>query len=86
MVGTSLLLTAANGVADASRQIQTLIQENRPGIRDFTQNGLNQLGDLVTDLKRFVASMSRFASLLLLPLLLSLPPSQSITGTTRRSS
>jgi len=52
----------AKNLIDASRQIQLLIQENRPGIRDFTHNTLNQLGDLVTDLKRFVAGMTRFAT------------------------
>ena len=52
----------AKNLIDASRQIQLLIQENRPGIRDFTHNTLNQLGDLVTDLQRFVAGMTRFAS------------------------
>jgi phospholipid/cholesterol/gamma-HCH transport system substrate-binding protein len=52
----------AKNLTDASRQLQALIQENRPGIRDFTHNTLNQLGDLVTDLQRFVASMTRFAS------------------------
>jgi phospholipid/cholesterol/gamma-HCH transport system substrate-binding protein len=52
----------AKNLADASRQVQVLIQENRPGIRDFTHNTLNQVGDLVTDLQRFVAGMSRFAA------------------------
>jgi phospholipid/cholesterol/gamma-HCH transport system substrate-binding protein len=52
----------AKNLTDASRQLQGLIQENRPGIRDFTHNTLNQLGDLVTDLQRFVAGMTRFAS------------------------
>src|SRR6266478_9814731 len=52
----------AKNLIDASRQIQLLIQENRPRIRDFTHNTLNQLGDLVTDLQRFVAGMPRFAS------------------------
>ncbi|HXO91816.1 MAG TPA: MlaD family protein [Stellaceae bacterium] len=52
----------AKNLTDASRQLQGLIQENRPGIRDFTHNTLNQLGDLVTDLKRFVAGMTRFAT------------------------
>jgi phospholipid/cholesterol/gamma-HCH transport system substrate-binding protein len=52
----------AKNLIDASRQIQLLIQENRPGIRDFTHNTLNQLGDLVTDLQRFVAGMTRFAA------------------------
>ena len=52
----------AKNLIDASRQVQTLIQENRPGIRDFTHNTLNQVGDLVTDLQRFVAGMTRFVS------------------------
>jgi phospholipid/cholesterol/gamma-HCH transport system substrate-binding protein len=52
----------AKNLTDASRQLQGLIQENRPGIRDFTHNTLNQLGDLVTDLQRFVAGMTRFAA------------------------
>ena len=52
----------AKNLIDASRQVQTLIQENRPGIRDFTHNTLNQVGDLVTDLQRFVAGMTRFVT------------------------
>jgi len=52
----------AKNLTDASRQLQGLIQENRSGIRDFTHNTLNQLGDLVTDLQRFVAGMTRFAA------------------------
>jgi phospholipid/cholesterol/gamma-HCH transport system substrate-binding protein len=52
----------AKNLTDTSRQVQTFIQENRPGIRDFTHNSLNQIGDLVADLQRFVASMSRFAA------------------------
>src|SRR3984893_12167752 len=52
----------AKNLTDASRQLQVMIQENRPGIRDFTHNTLNQVGDLVTDLQRFVASVTRFAS------------------------
>jgi phospholipid/cholesterol/gamma-HCH transport system substrate-binding protein len=52
----------AKNLTDASRQLQVMIQENRPGIRDFTHSTLNQVGDLVTDLRRFVASLTRFAS------------------------
>jgi phospholipid/cholesterol/gamma-HCH transport system substrate-binding protein len=52
----------AKNLIDASRQIQQLIQENRPGIRDFTHNTLNQVGDLVTDVQRFIAGMTRFAA------------------------
>src|SRR6266403_1868941 len=56
------LRSITEALVDASRQFQVMIQENRPGIRDFTHSTLNQVGDLVTDLQRFVASMTRFAS------------------------
>ena len=52
----------AKNLIDGSRQLQQLLQENRPGIRDFTQNTLNQVGDLVTDLQRFIAGVNRFAA------------------------
>jgi phospholipid/cholesterol/gamma-HCH transport system substrate-binding protein len=51
----------AKNLIDASRQLQQLIQENRPGIRAFTQNTMSQVGDLVADLQRFVTGISRFA-------------------------
>jgi phospholipid/cholesterol/gamma-HCH transport system substrate-binding protein len=52
----------AKNLIEASRQVQQLIQENRPGIREFSQSTLTRVGDLVTDLQRFVAGVSRFAS------------------------
>jgi phospholipid/cholesterol/gamma-HCH transport system substrate-binding protein len=52
----------AKNLNDAGRQLQQLIQENRPGIRNFTQSTLTQVGDLVTDLHRFVAGATRFVA------------------------
>jgi phospholipid/cholesterol/gamma-HCH transport system substrate-binding protein len=52
----------AKNLNDAGRQLQQVIQENRPGIRNFTQSTLTQLSDLVTDLQRFVAGATRFVS------------------------
>ncbi len=52
----------AKNLNDAGRQLQQLIQENRPGIRNFTQSTLTQIGDVVTDLQRFVAGITRFVS------------------------
>ena len=52
----------AKNLNDTGRQLQQMIQENRPGIRSFTQETLTQAGDLVSDLQRFVAVASRFAS------------------------
>src|SRR6516162_6534601 len=52
----------AKNLNEASRQLQLVLQENRPGIRNFTQSTLTQLSDLVTDLQRFVAGATRFVS------------------------
>src|SRR5216684_2650613 len=52
----------AKNLNDAGRQLQQLIQENRPGIRNFTQSTLTQIGDVVTDLQRFVTGITRFVS------------------------
>jgi len=52
----------AKNLNDAGRQLQQLIQENRPGIRNFTQSTLTRIGDVVTDLQRFVTGITRFVS------------------------
>jgi phospholipid/cholesterol/gamma-HCH transport system substrate-binding protein len=52
----------AKNLNESSRQLQQILQENRPGIRSFTQSTLTQVSDLVSDLQRFVAGLSRFAS------------------------
>ena len=52
----------AKNLNDAGRQLQQVIQENRPGIRNFTQSTLTQVNDLVSDLQRFIAGATRFVS------------------------
>ena len=52
----------AKNLTETSRQVQQVLQENRPGIRNFTQSTLTELSDLVTDLQRFVAGATRFVS------------------------
>jgi phospholipid/cholesterol/gamma-HCH transport system substrate-binding protein len=52
----------AKNLNEASRQLQLVLQENRPGIRNFTQSTLTQVSDLVTDLQQFVAGATRFVS------------------------
>jgi phospholipid/cholesterol/gamma-HCH transport system substrate-binding protein len=52
----------AKNLGDTNRQLQQVIAENRPGIRNFTQNTMTQVGDLVSGMQRFVDGLSRFAS------------------------
>ena len=52
----------AKNLVDTSHQLQQVINENRPGIRNFTQNTMTQVGDLVSDMQRFIDGLSRFAS------------------------
>lgn len=52
----------AKNLNDTGRQLQQVIQENRPGIRNFTQSTLTQVSDLVSDLQRFIAGATRFVS------------------------
>lgn len=42
--------------------LDLLIQENRPGLHDFTQAGLDQLQQLIIDTRGLVAGLSRVAS------------------------
>jgi phospholipid/cholesterol/gamma-HCH transport system substrate-binding protein len=52
----------AKNLIDTSHQLQQVINENRPGLRNFTQNTMAQVGDVVSELQRFVDGLSRFAS------------------------
>ncbi len=52
----------ARNLIDASRQVQLAIEENRPGIRDFSQRTLPDVGDLVNDVRRLAANLTRFIS------------------------
>jgi phospholipid/cholesterol/gamma-HCH transport system substrate-binding protein len=52
----------AKGLMDTNRQLQQVLQENRPGLHEFTQATLAQVGNLVSDMQRFIAGLSRFVS------------------------
>ncbi len=50
---TAKLLNTATGHIDA------MIQENRPGVKDFSQGGLNDLHALISDARVLVAGLTR---------------------------
>ena len=52
----------AKSLIDTNRQLQQALQENRPGLREFTQGTLNQVSNLVSDMQRLIAGLSRFVS------------------------
>jgi phospholipid/cholesterol/gamma-HCH transport system substrate-binding protein len=52
----------AKNLNDTNRQLQQLLQENRPGLREFTQGTLNQVSNLMSDMQRLIAGLSRFVS------------------------
>jgi phospholipid/cholesterol/gamma-HCH transport system substrate-binding protein len=52
----------AKNLVDTNRQLQQVLQENRPGLHEFTQSTLTQVGNLVSDVKRFIAGLTRFVS------------------------
>jgi phospholipid/cholesterol/gamma-HCH transport system substrate-binding protein len=52
----------AKNLNESGKQLQMMLQENRPGIRSFTQTTLTQVSDLVTDLQRLAAGATRFIS------------------------
>src|SRR5215472_6224382 len=50
----------ARNLIDTNRQLQQVIQENRPALRDFTAGTLIQVGNLVSDMHRSLDALSRF--------------------------
>jgi phospholipid/cholesterol/gamma-HCH transport system substrate-binding protein len=52
----------AKTLIDTNRQLQQVLQENRPGLQAFTQSTLNQVSNLVSDMQRFVAGLTRFVA------------------------
>jgi phospholipid/cholesterol/gamma-HCH transport system substrate-binding protein len=52
----------ARNLTDSNRQLQQVLQENRPGLQVFTQSTLTQVSNLVSDMQRFIAGLSRFVS------------------------
>ena len=52
----------AKNLVDTNRQLQQVLQENRPGLHEFTQSTLTQVSNLVSDMQHFIAGLSRFVS------------------------
>jgi phospholipid/cholesterol/gamma-HCH transport system substrate-binding protein len=52
----------AKNLGDTNRQLQQILQENRPGLHEFTQSTLTQVSNLVSDMQRFIAGLSRFVA------------------------
>jgi phospholipid/cholesterol/gamma-HCH transport system substrate-binding protein len=52
----------AKNLGDTNRQLQQTLQENRPGLHEFTQSTLSQVGNLVSDMQRFIGGLSRFVA------------------------
>lgn len=53
------LTTTAKALNTATGHLDALIQENRPGIKDFSQGGLNDLHALISDARVLIAGMTR---------------------------
>jgi phospholipid/cholesterol/gamma-HCH transport system substrate-binding protein len=52
----------AKNLGDTNRQLQQVLQENRPGLHEFTQSTLTQVSNLVSDMQRFIAGLGRFVA------------------------
>ncbi len=52
----------AKNLSETTRQLQSVIDENRRGIRDFTQRTLPDVGDLVSGVQRLVEDVTRFVA------------------------
>lgn len=53
------LTTTAKALNTATGHLDGLIQENRPGLKDFSQGGLNDLHALISDTRVLVAGLTR---------------------------
>ncbi|MGH7053420.1 MAG: MlaD family protein [Stellaceae bacterium] len=52
----------ARDLGDTNRQIQQMIKENRPGLRNFTQGTVMQVNALLAQTQQFVAGLSRLSN------------------------
>jgi phospholipid/cholesterol/gamma-HCH transport system substrate-binding protein len=52
----------AKNLIDTNRQLQQVLQDNRGGLREFTQGTLTQVSNLVGDMQRFIDGLSRFVA------------------------
>ncbi len=53
------LSVTAKGLNTATGHLDAMIQENRPGLKDFSQGGLNDLHALISDTRILVAGLTR---------------------------
>lgn len=56
------LSTALKQFDVTAQHLDGLVQDNRPALRDFTQGGLNQLNQLISDTRVLVAGLTRIAN------------------------
>jgi len=56
------LVSALKGLTGAGRQIDLALQENRPGIRNFSQHTLVDIDGLIGETRQFIAGLSRLAA------------------------
>jgi phospholipid/cholesterol/gamma-HCH transport system substrate-binding protein len=52
----------AKGLIDTNKQLQQVLQENRPGLQEFTHSTLTQVSNLVSDMQRLIAGLTRFVA------------------------
>jgi phospholipid/cholesterol/gamma-HCH transport system substrate-binding protein len=52
----------ARNLNDTNRQLQLTIQDVRPGIHNFSQRTLNDVGELVGEARQLVSGLSRFVA------------------------
>jgi phospholipid/cholesterol/gamma-HCH transport system substrate-binding protein len=50
----------ATNLTDTIRQLQLILTENRPGVRDFVETTLPAVGDLVDDAQRLAQNVNQF--------------------------
>jgi phospholipid/cholesterol/gamma-HCH transport system substrate-binding protein len=50
----------ATNLSDTARQLQAMVSENRPGLRDFVQTTLPGVDDLVNDGQRLAENLNQF--------------------------
>jgi phospholipid/cholesterol/gamma-HCH transport system substrate-binding protein len=52
----------ARNLSETNKQLQSAVQDVRPGLRSFSQQTLSDIGSLVTEARRLVAGLSRLAA------------------------
>jgi phospholipid/cholesterol/gamma-HCH transport system substrate-binding protein len=55
---------ASRKLGDAAGHMDAMVQENRPALRDFTQRGLSQMQQLVSDARALVGEMTRISDMI----------------------